>query len=639
MPPPRALNHDEIYPDGHENHTADDNNYGTPDADHKDRVKHEFKGRLRKACDSCSLRKVKCDEQGPPCHSCAELNIPCTFDRPTKRRGPPNRHAEEFKRRKLEEQTHGSPNYTSSPTSAPHYRSPSDGLRQLSAESICELHLLEQLINDYFTYIHPLIPLPHEPTFRMRFDRREDRINGVFLALIASMIEALVASFPRRPLKLFRNEHSKRQFPNAGAFIDHCHNIFVEARGPGYLDRARTVDEAASSYLAGISAAYGMDMRRCRLYFNEAVAIMRSYDIHRGQIGPDGLHTFSDLISQEMGRRLFWLCYASALSARMAEGSQDDMMSSISRERLVEMPAEVDDRYIMPDRVLPQPLEDISTIHGFNLNASVFKVFHVMVEHRRSDIIETGSDWPRQRQAMYECLLAVKELTTNARPEIQLSAPPLQHFGSPPPTRIRTKRETQLEIQKANIYASQLATRSWLVEQYWDSYDTEYNPPRPGSSHGSPIAIRNPRLSVDAPDGTSDFIDQVMASEREMIVRDLALLLQSVDQVSMEPNSLSFCSKVRAIASTLLRMPRSRMSMPSLDPGSVNLFLTEFIDILLRLERLSTGNMRGEGSPNSETPYGDLDEMEERELVQWASLKERQERFARESGFLVEEDT
>ncbi|GKT82215.1 Zn(II)2Cys6 transcription factor [Colletotrichum tofieldiae] len=50
--------------------------------------------RLRRACDMCSQRKVKCDESGPPCRPCSELNVDCTFNRQLKRRGPPNKHAE-----------------------------------------------------------------------------------------------------------------------------------------------------------------------------------------------------------------------------------------------------------------------------------------------------------------------------------------------------------------------------------------------------------------------------------------------------------------------------------------------------------------------------------------------------------------
>jgi hypothetical protein len=37
--------------------------------------------------------------------------------------------------------------------------------------------------------------------------------------------------------------------------------------------------------------------------------------------------------------------------------------------------------------------------------------------------------------------------------------------------------------------------------------------------------------------------EQIMAVEREDIVRDMALLLKSINQVNMEPNGMSFVSR------------------------------------------------------------------------------------------------
>jgi hypothetical protein len=67
------------------------------------------------------------------------------------------------------------------------------------------------------------------------------------------------------------------------------------------------------------------------------------------------------------------------------------------------------------------------------------------------------------------------------------------------------------------------------------------------------------------------------------------------------------------------------MAMPSLDSESVNVYLTGFLDILMRLERL--GSREG-GILSAE-------ETEEEELVHWASLKEHQEKFARANGFIT----
>lgn len=101
----------------------------------------------------------------------------------------------------------------------------------------------------------------------------------------------------------------------------------------------------------------------------------------------------------------------------------------------------------------------------------------------------------------------------------------------------------------------------------------------------------------------------------------------------------------------------------NLDADEVAEYLRGFIEILSKLERIGTSLMRG-GDPAANTglnwdsssgqfvqgqqmPQGQLsgiqqyagktqDEIEEEELVQWASLKEHQERFVmKHEGYLA----
>ena len=200
--------------------------------------------RLRKACDSCSIRKVKCDESGPPCKACAALEIPCTFDRPSRRRGPPNRHAEAIKKRRLESPTGGAvgvfPSASASPTQATHATHVTHATHAaqalaalsyptnpstLSVEHIAPLDFVELLINDFFTYIHPLCPFPHEPSFRAAFSRREDMHNKQFLALLATMIGSLVASYPRKPREHLKALHKEDMFSNHMALVERCQAV------------------------------------------------------------------------------------------------------------------------------------------------------------------------------------------------------------------------------------------------------------------------------------------------------------------------------------------------------------------------------------------------------------------------------
>lgn len=106
------------------------------------------------------------------------------------------------------------------------------------------------------------------------------------------------------------------------------------------------------------------------------------------------------------------------------------------------------------------------------------------------------------------------------------------------------------------------------------------------------------------------------------------------------------------------------MSGMNLDYGEVQEYLRGFLEILSKLERIGTTLMRGgdpswnpqsgangsdyaSGQQGQQMPQGQLagiaayagksqDEIEEEELVHWASLKEHQERFVmKHEGYLA----
>ena len=105
----------------------------------------------------------------------------------------------------------------------------------------------------------------------------------------------------------------------------------------------------------------------------------------------------------------------------------------------------------------------------------------------------------------------------------------------------------QYEIQKANIHASSLSTRSYIVEKFFnlcEAHDRARS--RPGSQPNSPTGITAAGIDCMLPQGTTSTFDttgQEMSQEREDIVKDLLIVLSSINQVNMEPNGDSFVSK------------------------------------------------------------------------------------------------
>lgn len=563
---------------------------------------------------------------------------------------------------------------------------------------------MQLLLDDFFTYIHPLVPVPHEPTFRAAFERREDASSGTFLALLASMIGFLVASFPRRPKLRLNTEAERSAFPNSIALVKRCHDVAIQARGIGYLDRNATVYDAAISYFLGVCAGYIFNIRRCRVYLAECRTMLQVYDLCRAPANPPSAPALNatspmstssatsqdqpvqnltdnkvvDLISQELGRRLFYVTLVGYQSL-LQLGSSDirtHMPPETRTDRYPPLPLEIDDEFLFPTHVNPQPADRVSRLVGFNANVRVYSSYSALLAWE----IAFGSgqifDWEHQRSCLWDCLQKAKSALVNVPPQLSLFHPKrispagLSGLGedgsvfSYPDDHIHQERRAiQYEIQKANIYASQLCTRSYLVEKYWNLFETftKYgNSAKIGTSNPATPHIKTetitdvhaeptPTVPSDSSSqalihAQTDYIGRMMAEERKLVIKEFFILLRTVNEVNMEPNGASIVSlphspsfnshhpnlnqtgKIRQVASTLLNMPYYHKSThppstipaedPStaptttaassglhvLSPAEAESYLHAFIDTLIRLEGHSSHTTEPGGMAEDVSP-------------------------------------
>lgn len=388
--------------------------------------------------------------------------------------------------------------------------------------------------------------------------------------MLAAMIGSLVTSFPRRPKLHLRTEIEKNEFPNSISLVRRCHDVAIKARGLGYLDRKSTVYDAAISYFLGLCGGYAYDMRQCRIYFGECITILRVYDLFKwSQLAPpttpisvvspilsDPFRNSAavgqdDVISRELGRRLFYVCLVGYQTLRQL-GSSDERVyfpPETPTDRYPPLPVEVDDEYIFSTHVGIQPTGTVSRITGFNANVRVFNSYNSLLALETAFGSDGVLDWERQKKIIWECLQRAKNALKSVPAELVLS--PAYHPANHNPDPYGTEdishgcRAIQFEIQKANIYISQLSTRSHLVDRYWSLYEAHKAIQR-SSQRPSPITVKSENsgsmTSLEETSMQTDHIEGAMCEERGLVIKDLLSLLTTVNVINMEPNGASFVS-------------------------------------------------------------------------------------------------
>ena len=236
------------------------------------------------------------------------------------------------------------------------------------------------------------------------------------------------------------------------------------------------------------------------------------------------------------------------------------------------LPLEVDDQYIFVDHIDPQPPGMISELTGFNLSCKIHMTCNPIVAMEVAYGINEVYDWNCQKKVLGACLQNVKLLLDDAPAELKLSPgsqpgefegnnnrayfTPSQAFpdascglgnpANPGGLQINMKRYIQNEIQKANVYASQIGTRSYIVERFWNMLDChEKTKTRGATANPANMSNHLDKMLRGAGSGAVpyDMEDEAhMNADCEIIINDLLSVLNSINQVNMEPNGENFVS-------------------------------------------------------------------------------------------------
>lgn len=352
----------------------------------------------------------------------------------------------------------------------------------LSAENISSLDVVERLVADFFTYVHPLAPFPHETTFMQAFRRRDDVHNRYFVALIASMVAALVAAFPKRARMQLRalGHHEYREHRQ---LVDHCLRTCTQARGPAYLDRDElNIYDAITSYFIAQAHACCNRPSPSRRYLAEALTIIRSLNLPSLDLQLQQQHGFDsdgkpqlqiDFITQELARRIFWKAFIDLKTMQqLGENCAEVAYQFPSSSRMeTPLPLERDDVHIFNNSFESQAYATMSELTGFTQIVRVYQATLPLADLDPAFSSDTKHDLQTRRAVIKSCLDACKlvptlpDTPTNPYRELQdfLNGNARGQLADDP----MEQRNQQIAMQKADLDASAIATRFYLVDLFW----------------------------------------------------------------------------------------------------------------------------------------------------------------------------
>ncbi|KAL2847539.1 fungal-specific transcription factor domain-containing protein [Aspergillus pseudoustus] len=370
--------------------------------------------RISKACDFCNRRSIKCNKNsGPlaPCQNCADFGVPCTYDRPIRRRGA---------------RRHASPPVAmpAAPPPAPltgSSESGSDGvlcppptlMRDLTngsartvsisvppdsslvnpwkAFAVASQATILDLAQVYLEIVYPIFPLFHWPSFTTALENLDYLKNeGLFASTMAM---CALASARARDGALYSNRGNSQQLANPPSEVfwsaakESIPRDLAAAKGTEYM---RT---CAILSIASIQNGQIQDMQKY-LGTYHTLAVMDG--LHDEKLWPKDL----DPIVVEIRRRLFWSIYTLDVYSSIVWGG---IIRHREAQSNVRYPGDLRDEFISRnDMVSPASVDHngVPTVNavsndwivGWNFTTDMYRILeHALDSQRRRSPPNNGT--------------------------------------------------------------------------------------------------------------------------------------------------------------------------------------------------------------------------------------------------------
>ncbi|TDL22105.1 hypothetical protein BD410DRAFT_266276 [Rickenella mellea] len=432
-------------------------------------------------------------------------------------------------------------------------------------EDVALRDTIELVISLFFDFVYPLTPCIHKPSFMADLRSRREERDPLFFALVMSTCASTLVQVPRSYLPMER--------PAVRKLAQICHeasrHISVASYDPPtsmhvvirYFD---TIYHFCEGHDATSHASFG-----------EAAHIAVTLHMHE-EASYEGL----DPIECEVRRRTFWLLFGADKSMSILLGRPICLRDE---DCTLHFPKEVDDDYITPNGILPQPQGQTAIVSGLNYISRIFALLGEILVRIRVDkrsppqgpfatarLEEVRSLHSRIMSALMHAPLPLRLKASNSQsthlpPEYggagfrQATFAEVKDFFDNP-NASRANASNAFLVMQANLYVTQQLVR-FVIEQYRDELISQLRGTTDGHDH-----------------------DLAVAEGREAVASDLLNILHSIPIQSIATNGPSLVHKVRFVASTLLDAVRKAETAPA-SAARAHAYLWDFLSILSEIER------------------------------------------------------
>ncbi|GJJ13318.1 hypothetical protein Clacol_007570 [Clathrus columnatus] len=443
-------------------------------------------------------------------------------------------------------------------------------------EDVAPRETILLIISLFFDFVYPLTPCIHKPSFMADLQSRREERDPLFFALVMSTVASTCVQVPRSYLPLERREVRK--------LAQTCHEASRHISVAGY-DPPTSIHVVIRYFDTVYHFCEGHDATS-HASFGEAAHIAVTLHMHE-EASYEGL----DPIECEIRRRVFWLLFGGECLFPSIVEADKSMSILLGRpiclrdeDCTLHFPKEVDDEYITPNGILPQPPGKTAIISGLNYISRIFALLGEILVRIRVD-----KRSPPQGHFATARLEEIRSLHQRIVTALAHAPPPLQlkkHNTSSQPSSIgydspgftkatfaevkdffdnpnasRANASNPYLVMQANLYVTQQLVR-FVIEQYRDELITSMR-----TAMGEHIEPE-PRIQED----------------REAVASDLLNVLHSIPIQSIATNGPSLVHKVRFVASTLLDAVRKAETAPA-SAARAHAYLWDFLSILSEIER------------------------------------------------------